>query len=32
MLRLRGAVQADYFASRIAADDRTGVMGPDDNE
>ena len=32
LLRLRWAVQADYFAQRIVADDRTGVAGPADNE
>ncbi len=32
MLRLRWAVQADYFARRIASDDLTGIDGPADNE
>jgi len=31
MLRLRWAVQADYFARRIAADDLTGITSPDEN-
>jgi Ser/Thr protein kinase RdoA (MazF antagonist) len=32
MLRMRWAVQADYFARRIAAGDLTGIAGPADNE
>jgi Ser/Thr protein kinase RdoA (MazF antagonist) len=32
MLRFRFAVQADYFARRIAADDLTGIAGAADNE
>jgi homoserine kinase type II len=32
MLRFRWAVQADYFAWRITANDLTGVSGPQDNE
>jgi Ser/Thr protein kinase RdoA (MazF antagonist) len=32
MLRLRWAVQADYFARRIASDDLTGIDGPAGNE
>jgi homoserine kinase type II len=32
MLRFRFAVQADYFARRIAEDDRTGIAGAADNE
>jgi Ser/Thr protein kinase RdoA (MazF antagonist) len=32
MLRLRWAVQADYFARRIATQDLTGIDGPDGNE
>ena len=32
MLRFRWAVQADYFAWRIAAHDLTGVTGPEENE
>jgi homoserine kinase type II len=32
MLRFRFAVQADYFARRIAEADLTGIDGPDDNE
>jgi Ser/Thr protein kinase RdoA (MazF antagonist) len=32
MSRLRWAVQADYFARRIASDDLTGIDGPADNE
>lgn len=32
LLRMRWAVQADYFARRIAGDDLTGVNGPADNE
>ena len=31
-LRLRWAVQADYFARRGATDDRTGIDGPAENE
>lgn len=31
MLRLRWAVQADYFARRMATNDLTGISGPDDN-
>ena len=31
MLRLRWAVQADYFSRRIAADDLTGIAGPAEN-
>lgn len=32
MLRFRWAVQADYFARRITANDLTGFAGPQDNE
>ena len=32
MLRLRWAVQADYFARRVATDDLTGIDGPAENE
>jgi homoserine kinase type II len=32
MLRFRWAVQADYFAWRIATDDLTGIAGPEENE
>ena len=32
MLRMRWAVQADYFARRIAANDLTGIASPDENE
>jgi hypothetical protein len=32
MLRLRWAVQADYFARRITGNDLTGIAGPQDNE
>jgi Ser/Thr protein kinase RdoA (MazF antagonist) len=32
MLRFRWAVQADYFAHRIAHHDLTGIGGPADNE
>jgi Ser/Thr protein kinase RdoA (MazF antagonist) len=32
MLRFRWAVQADYFAHRIADHDLTGIAGPADNE
>jgi Ser/Thr protein kinase RdoA (MazF antagonist) len=32
MLRFRWAVQADYFARRIAMDDLTGIDGPAGNE
>ncbi len=32
MLRMRWAVQADYFARRIAIGDLTGIAGPADNE
>lgn len=31
LLRFRWAVQADWFARRIAEDDRTGVAGPEEN-
>jgi homoserine kinase type II len=31
MLRLRWAVQADYFARRIATNDLTGISGPGEN-
>ena len=31
MLRVRWAVQADYFARRLAADDRTGITDPSQN-
>jgi homoserine kinase type II len=31
MLRFRGAVQADYFARRIATNDMTGIATPDEN-
>lgn len=31
MLRLRWAVQADYFARRMATNDLTGISGPGDN-
>jgi hypothetical protein len=32
MLRFRWAVQADYFAWRIANHDLTGITGPAENE
>ena len=32
MLRFRWAVQADYFARRIAENDLTGIAGPEENE
>ena len=32
MLRFRWAVQADYFAWRIAENDLTGIAGPEENE
>jgi homoserine kinase type II len=32
MLRFRGAVQADYFAHRIATDDLTGIASAGENE
>jgi hypothetical protein len=32
MLRFRWAVQADYFAWRVAENDLTGISGPEDNE
>lgn len=32
MLRFRWAVQANYFAWRIARNDLTGISGPDENE
>jgi Ser/Thr protein kinase RdoA (MazF antagonist) len=32
MTRFRWAVQADYFAGRIARGDLTGIAGPDENE
>jgi len=32
MLRFRWAVQANYFAWRIAENDLTGISGPGDNE
>jgi homoserine kinase type II len=32
LARLRWAVQADYFAKRIATDDLTGIDDPSDNE
>jgi Ser/Thr protein kinase RdoA (MazF antagonist) len=32
MLRFRWAVQADYFARRIATDDLTGIADPSENE
>jgi homoserine kinase type II len=32
MLRFRWAVQANYFAWRIAENDLTGISGPQDNE
>jgi Ser/Thr protein kinase RdoA (MazF antagonist) len=32
MLQLRWAVQADYFARRIASGDLTGIAGPAENE
>jgi Ser/Thr protein kinase RdoA (MazF antagonist) len=32
MLRFRWAVQADYFARRITANDLTGITGPEENE
>nr|WP_276610904.1 phosphotransferase [Kineococcus siccus] len=31
LLRVRWAVQADYFARRLATDDRTGISDPADN-
>ncbi len=32
MLRFRWAVQADYFAGRITANDLTGITGPEEND
>jgi homoserine kinase type II len=32
MLRFRWAVQANYFAWRIAGNNLTGISGPQDNE
>jgi Ser/Thr protein kinase RdoA (MazF antagonist) len=32
MLRFRWAVQADYFARRVTANDLTGIAGPQENE
>jgi homoserine kinase type II len=32
LARMRWAVQADYFAKRVADDDLTGIDGPADNE
>ena len=32
MRRLRWAIQADYFAKRIVANDLTGIAGPAENE
>jgi homoserine kinase type II len=32
MLRLRWAVQADYFARRLSMNDLTGIENADDNE
>jgi hypothetical protein len=32
MLKFRWAVQADYFAWRIAENNLTGISGPHDNE
>jgi hypothetical protein len=32
MLQFRWAVQASYFAWRIATGDLTGIGGPEDNE
>jgi homoserine kinase type II len=32
MLQLRWAVQADYFARRLATDDLTGISSPDENQ
>jgi Ser/Thr protein kinase RdoA (MazF antagonist) len=32
MLRFRWAVQADYFARRITANDLTGITGPEQND
>jgi homoserine kinase type II len=32
MLRMRWAVQADYFARRLDMDDRTGIADPSENE
>lgn len=32
MLRMRWAVQADYFAGRISTNDLTGIGGPNENE
>ena len=32
MLRMRWAVQAEYFARRIATNDLTGIASPDENE
>jgi hypothetical protein len=32
MLRFRWAVQADYFAWRITANDLTGITGPAEND
>jgi homoserine kinase type II len=31
LLRFRWAVQADYFASRVIADNRTGIADPAEN-
>ena len=32
MLRIRWAIQADYFAGRIVRNDLTGIAGPDENQ
>ena len=32
MLRVRWAVQADYFARRIATNELTGIARPEENE
>jgi homoserine kinase type II len=32
MLRFRWAVQANYFAWRIAENNLTGITGPEENE
>jgi hypothetical protein len=32
LLRFRWAVQADYFARRVATDDRTGISDAAENE
>ena len=32
LLAFRWAIQADYFARRIATNDLTGIAGPEENE